>query len=135
MGTLHLPTKSRKAPTERQEDSIFWDRLADMPAWEAEQECVSRREQLVLEKDMMISERGRLGECQDSHAMGLAIIENNAQLTKLNERIKYLRKLQHHLQWKEAVRELFGQEAYEQCIVWIELHYQEQLQKRREWSS
>ena len=30
------------------DDAVFWDRLAEMPAWEAEQECVSRREALVL---------------------------------------------------------------------------------------
>ena len=36
-----------------QADQVFWDRIDGMPAWEAEQECVTRRESASLESSML----------------------------------------------------------------------------------
>lgn len=122
------------------EDAVFWDRLADMPAWEAEQECVARREALVLRQAMLAAERAKInppiGQRQKDEfaALGVAVTEDNAQLTRLNERIKYLRNLQAKVQWKDAVRTLFGADAMEQCIVWLEQQYGEQQATRRAWA-
>lgn len=115
-------------------EAIFWERVADMPAWEAEQELVLRRESVVLENAMLMSERERLSNGRESRAISAAIAENNAQLTAIGERIKYLRKLQDKVQWKKAVIDLFGQEAFEQCVVYMEQQYGEKCDQRREWN-
>lgn len=112
------------------DDAMFWDRVADMPAWEAEQELVRRRERLTVENDEMLAHKGRNGD-----EFGVRIMANNRQLTMLNERIKYLRNLQAKMHWKDAVRALFGQEAYEQCVVWIEQQYGHMDNQRREWAA
>jgi hypothetical protein len=120
--------------TERESDAVFWDRLHGMPNWEAEQECVMRRERLALENAMLNVEKVKSRRPLERDQLGAAILENNSQLTTLNERIKYLRKLQDRIQWKETVRELFGDEAVTQCKVHMEMQWAEVFSKRREWS-
>jgi len=116
-------------------EAIFWERVADMPAWEAEQELVLRRESVVLENAMLMSEREKLCKGRREYRMlGVALFENNAQLTAIGERIRYLRKLQDKVQLKTAVIELFGQEAFEQCVVYMEQQYGEKCDQRREWN-
>jgi hypothetical protein len=121
-------------------DKVFWDRVEEMPAWEAEQECVSRRERLCLENAMLGEERNKLMPLNSSirtkehKALGIAIQGNESQCTKLNERIRYLRKLQDRVQWKDAVINLFGQESFEQCVVWLEQQYGHMAATRREWA-
>lgn len=110
------------------DDQIFWDRIHDMPAVEAEQECVLRRENNSLQIAMLQKEHAavmsrRGAKCQEARDIGVAIAEVGAQNTALNERIKYLRNLQTKIQWKEAVRTLFGDDACEQCVVWIQQTY------------
>ena len=89
---------------------------------------------------MLESERNKLLPLNSSvrtreyKALGLAIRENASRQTKLNEHIKYVRKLQNRLQWKDAVLALFGQEGYEQCVVWIEQHHGHLISTRREWA-
>lgn len=41
-------------------------------------------------------------------------------MTKLNERIKELRKLQDRICWREAVQAVFGTEGVSSCLVWME---------------
>jgi hypothetical protein len=117
----------------RRDDAVFWDRLAEMPAWEAEQECVTRRESLVLENAMLGGEQVRAAGREHGAICG-SIRENNAQISRLVERIKYLRKLQDRVHWRETVRELFGDEAVEQCVVHIEQKWADVYGKRREWA-
>lgn len=108
------------------DDTIFWDRLGGMPAWEAEQECVRRREHVSHQNAQLLAERAKLvdvytRDARKKHdALGASMAENNAQLAKINEHIKYLRKLQNQVHWREAVRQLFGDEGVEQCIVYIQ---------------
>lgn len=122
-------------------DKVFWDRVEDMPAWEAEQECVSRREQLCLESAMLEAERNKLLplnsliRSKEYKLLGIAMKDIGSQCTKLNEKIKYLRKLQNRLQWKDAVRTLFGEESFEQCVVWLEQQYGHMSATRREWDA
>jgi hypothetical protein len=122
------------------EDAVFWDRILDMPPMEAEQECVLRREQIALENAMLMTERAKItpphGSKQraDFSDMGVALSQNAAQLTKLNERIKYLRRLQDKVQWKEAVRDLFGDDAVDRCVVYMEQRWGELYDLRREWA-
>jgi DNA gyrase/topoisomerase IV subunit B len=123
------------------DDKVFWARLEEMPPWEAEQECVARREQLCLENAMLDAERNKLNptgrpyETREYKALGVAMRENASRTTRLNERLKYLRKLQTRLEWKLAVQTLFGQEAYEQCAVWLEQQYKHLNDTRREWAA
>ena len=123
------------------QDAMFWDRLHDMPMLEAEQECVMRREQLALENAMLNTERTKINPPANSKEreafkdMGIAMSENMAQMTKLNERIKYLRKLQDKVCWREAVRDLFGDEAVEQCLVLMEQRMHELYDLRRQWAA
>jgi hypothetical protein len=100
------------------DDAVFWDRLFDMPAWEAEQECVIRRESLVLENAMLNGENVK-AYGKEKAAIGLAVQGNNSVISKLNERIKYLRKLQDRVQWRNAVYDLFGQDAVDQCLIYM----------------
>jgi hypothetical protein len=115
------------------EDQIFWDRIEQMPAWEAEQECVMRREHNALQLAMLKSEQSAASTPKERTRIGAAVDEIHGQFTLLNERIKYLRKLQDRLQWKRAVQTLFGQEAYEQCVVWLEQEYGHIADERRSW--
>lgn len=108
-----------------QDDQVFWDRVADMPSWEAEQECVLRRENNSLQMAMLrdtlnlILERTKGTRNQEAKRIGVEIANIGAQNTLLNERIKYLRNLQTKVSWRMAVETLFGIEAVEQCKVWL----------------
>lgn len=109
----------------KEPDSIFWDRLADMPFAEAEQECVIRRENNSLEIAMLQQEISAILDRtgvrnQEAKSIGSEMAGIMAQNTILNERIKYLRRLQDKVKWKEAVRAVFGDDAVDQCVVWIE---------------
>lgn len=113
------------------EDAMFWERLHDMPAWEAEQECVMRREELALQNAELLTQRSKMNppiglkQKELYAALGAEMQENSSRLVRLNERIKYLRKLQHRIQWKEAVRALFGDDAVEQCVIYMEQRWPE----------
>lgn len=118
------------------DDEIFWERIIDMPPWEAEQELVLRREKVVAEIGAMLNEMAAAKAAGNLKRAGVLAIQQHAhaaQLTKVNERIKYLRKLQNRVQWKEAVLALYGQEAYERCVVWIEQQYGHIEDQRRVW--
>ncbi len=113
-------TQASASPSE---DQVFWDRVADMPSVEAEQECVLRRENNALQIAML---QGELAEClakhgpsKESRALTVAMAEVQAQNSVLNERIKYLRKLQNAVNWRMAVEAVFGAEGVEQCKVWL----------------
>lgn len=108
------------------EDAIFWERLADMPALEAEHECVLRREQNNLTLAMLNSERAKVKEeGRYKHQVELlridaATCELQAQMTKLTGKIKELRKLQARICWRAAVLALYGEEGVAACLVWME---------------
>lgn len=127
--------------SQRNEDAMFWERTQDMPPMEAEQECVMRREQLALENAMLHTGRTKINpptspKQREAFAdMGVAMSENMVQMTKLNERIKYLRKLQDKVHWRETVRDLFGDDAVEQCIVHMEQRWNELYDLRRQWAA
>ena len=117
------------------DDAVFWERIADMPAWEAEQEIVLRREQLVLENSMLSGEREKAGQkTKEAREIGVAIQENNAALTKCAEKIKYLRNLQNRLAWRMAVEQVCGIEAVEKCLIWMEMMDGDKYKKRQEWA-
>jgi hypothetical protein len=99
------------------DDAIFWDRLAEMPFEEHEQECVLRRER-VIRQIAMLREKHRDAIGKEANQIGAAIDQDNAQLSRLNERIKYLRRLMDTISWKNAVKKVLGEEVYEQLIVW-----------------
>jgi hypothetical protein len=105
----------------QEDDAIFWERLAEMPFEEHEQECVLRREHVVLQLGVLAEAKslaeGR-GSKAEASAIGRDIFALGAQLTMLNERIKYIRRLMDSLSWRKAVRSVLGEEAYEQCVVW-----------------
>jgi hypothetical protein len=105
-------------------DSVFWDRLADMPAWGAEQECVLRRESNALQIAMLQRESAKIIErcgvrTKEVVAIGSEISGVMGQMTKLNERIKYLRRVNDACSWRRAVTALYGADAFNECRAWI----------------
>lgn len=107
------------------DDAMFWDRLAEMPHIEAEHECVLRREELCLQLAVLRTEMNELIKRGHTKTVSLREVtaaqsEVQAQLTKLNERIKELRKLQSRIDWRAAVATLYGEEAVVECLVWME---------------
>ena len=66
-------------------------------------------------------------------AIGQQLHGMMAMLTVVNERIKYLRKIQDSIIWRKAVKELLGEDAYEQCAAWIAAN-DEAAPFRREWA-
>lgn len=109
-----------------------------MPLVEAEEQCVYRRidlsEQVGILRERLAILKQR-GEDAAAVALGRQVRGVDATLTRLNERIKQIRKLQERIQWRETVRELFGDEAVEACLVHMEIRYGQLLNKRREWAS
>lgn len=118
------------------DDAIFWERIIDMPLWEAEQELVARREWIRAQQAETLV-RQRLHEQQGNHLKARTeVLKRDAlgvQSTMVNERIKYMRNLQNRLNWKDAVLAIYGQEGYEKCVVWMEQMYGEMDDRRREW--
>lgn len=118
-------------------DAVFWSRVADMPPWEAEQELVARRiwaSEQRAEAERALVDARRKGRASDADRCGKEIQALCTLFTALNERIGYLRKLQDKMQWKHAVRALYGDDAYEACVLWIEQQFGEQSDQRREWA-
>ena len=120
------------------DDAVFWDRLEQMPPFEAEQELTLRRENIALELAMLTVERTKINpkagkkEKQEWELLGRAIFEVGHRMTKINERIKYLRKLQDKIHWRNAVRALFGDEAVAQCVIYMETTWSEIYDFRRD---
>lgn len=103
------------------DDRMFWERLAEMPWEEHEQECVLRRERVVLQMAMLLREKAgasERGENVEAKRLGTAHSEAAAQLTLINERIKYIRRLMDAWSWRNAVKTVLGDEAYEQLREW-----------------
>ena len=121
------------------DEQFFWERISGMPMFEAEQELVFRKEGILLENAMLAHERACLLESrgkkneQEANRIGVAISENCALMTKISERIKYLRRAQDSIQWRKAVVAIFGQDGYEACAVWVAQNDEAQ-DWRREWS-
>lgn len=119
------------------DDLIFWERIAEMPLWEAEQECVMRREENALQRAMLQNEKDSAAaknRKNEEREIGAEIYQLMSQSTKLNERITMLRKLQDKIHWRSAVKALYGDEAATDCLVWMETNNSEIWEKRREWS-
>lgn len=122
------------------DESIFWERIADMPAWEAEQELVLRRENNALEIVMLQSlmaeelEASNGRKTAESRRIGEELYAIGAQNSLINERIKYLRRLQDSISWRRAVRAVCGDDAYEECAQWCAREEVEKDDKRREWA-
>ena len=109
-------------------DEIFWLRLAEMPDIEAEQECFSRKESLLMENAVLQAEilkiKTRKGiKTNESFALGVAISENNEQITRLNRHIRCIRMIDTNARWKESIRAICGQEALDDCLVWQQHQY------------
>jgi hypothetical protein len=99
------------------DDQVFWDRLQDMPWVEAEAECVRRREEVALQKNMLDNtlKAARTSRERDDIVAGLN--DCNSQLTLLNERIKWLRKTQAQANLKEACRQVLDADTFAEVCV------------------
>lgn len=120
-----------------QTDQVFWDRLSGMPPTEAEEECVLRRIELserVGHLRRQVASAKARGDDAAATKLGQEVRAVDATLTRVNERIKQIRKLLDRIQWRETVRELFGEEAVEACLIHMEIRYGELFDKRREWA-
>ena len=97
------------------EDQVFWNRLADMPWLEAEQECVARRETLVLELAALHAEAHKVLRQGAREELQAKICDRQGQCALLNVRLKYLRDVQYRVKWADAVKKLYGEEAFAAC--------------------
>jgi hypothetical protein len=123
--------------TDQEADQIFWERIQDMPHWEAETECVMRREHNNLQIAVLqkaLADTGTKTGKRTKHAAEIAaeMAGIMSQNTLINERVKYLRKLQNQIQWKEAVRVVCGQETLDEVMVYIEQTWGQQEREREE---
>lgn len=122
------------------DDKVFWERLADMPFWEAEQELVLRREHNQLQLGVLASARAALvgnltkAAKREAAELGAAMAGIHQQMTLINERLKYLRKLQERIHWRAAVKATLGDEAALACSIWIEQQWAEVYDARRKWA-
>lgn len=117
-----------------EDDQIFWDRLQDMPHFEAEQELVMRREDLLLQRAMLAGELEKAKETRsrkDVTRIGTGLLDVAAQLSLINERIKYIRRLGDRIKWRAAVAAVAGEDVVEQCLIWMEMEYAEEFAFRR----
>lgn len=110
------------------QEAVFWERIADMPAAEAEQELVARRLALVAENLALADLHRSPGD-----SAGRRMIENSTALAVLNERIKYLRKLRTAISWRAAVDAVYGADGVERCVIWIEQQMLLQDTERQGW--
>lgn len=101
-------------------EAIFWDRLLDMPDIEAAEELKVRKEELVLQNAMLLNERASARNRVVESELGLAMSENNALLTKINDRLKFVNERMNRLCWREAVKACFGEDGFLQCVQWME---------------
>lgn len=119
------------------DDCVFWDRLAEMPPLEAEQELVLRREELTLATNMLrnkMADSKIAGRSKEATEIGNAIRTVDSQLSLIGERIKYLRKVEDHVRWRDAVLNVLGQDALEACVIWRIQQGQEADNMRRRWA-
>ncbi len=107
------------------DDQVFWDRIADMPWVEAELECVKRREELTQQRHDLEAEVLSQTHRQRRDLAKLNAKEIDGQLTLLNERIKWLRKVQARVSWAEACRAVLDHETYTEVRVRMALLEQE----------
>lgn len=103
----------------KREDQVFWERLADMPWIEAEQECVSRRERLVLELTALHAEGQKVTNKGLREELRAEICDRQGQCAMLNERLRYLRDALFRVKWGQAVKTLYGEEAFAACREFI----------------
>ena len=101
------------------EDQKFWDRLADMPWTEAEQECVLRRESLVLQLGMLETERVNSRCKKDDERISEGLNDVRAQLSLIKERLMYLRRALDAVRWRKGVQEVLGVDAYLQVSEYL----------------
>lgn len=101
-----------------EDDAIFWERLGDMPDIEAVAELRLRRTRAIEEKEECEEYMaGRSGAARaDAVSRQLGI---NKLLTKINEELKTRNLRMDNASWRNAVRTVLGDEAYEQCREWI----------------
>jgi hypothetical protein len=102
-----------------QEDSIFWDRLQDMPDAEAVQELNLRRDDLVLQK-AVLQKAKVAANLRDAAEITRAVMENDSLITKINSEAKQRNIRMDRRKWKDSVRAVFGDEGVEKCLIWME---------------
>lgn len=103
------------------EEAIFWERLRGMPAIEAEQECVLRREYMVLQINMLNQQKPEPGpgRIREERLIAQELVQLQTSISVINERIKYYRKVRNAANWSNAVKALFGQDGWNQCREWV----------------
>lgn len=101
-----------------EDDAIFWERLIDMPDTEAIDLLRDRRTKLVAERSELVSyAAGRHPNIKREAGQRLAEIDPS--ITKLNEEISKRCNRQNNASWRNAVRTVLGEDAYNACREWI----------------
>lgn len=101
-----------------EDDAFFWERLQDMPDIEAVGELSLRRTRLVERKRELIAYwDGRYAKKDHKDSAELAGID--LTLTKVNEEIKMRNRRMDNASWRNAVRAVLGDDAYNLCREWV----------------
>lgn len=98
-------------------EETFFLRLAEMPLVEVESELTLRRIILVaenIELQKYCAGRDVVSE------FGVRMHGNNRQLSMINDELKRIRNVMDRTNWRNAVKAVYGQEAFEKCYLWIE---------------
>lgn len=103
------------------EEAIFWERLRGMPAVEAEQECVLRREYMLLQMNMLKNQKPEPGpgRIREQKRINEEIWLMQQTIGVINERMHFYRNVRNNASWSNAVKALFGQDGWNQCREWV----------------
>lgn len=124
--------------TKHDSDMVFWERLEEMPHWEAEQECVLRRNALVERKASIEAQRKdtpvtRYGiEAKEALFKEIKLIDG--QMSKLNDRISALRRLQTAVNWRASIKAVCTPDVYEAVCVYHEQQFGHIDDQRTRWN-
>lgn len=89
-----------------------------MPDIEAVAELSLRREELVARLAALVEyNRGRYIKTDEIDGQKKHTID--ATLTKINEEMKFRNRRMDSVSWRNAVRAVLGEDAYNQCRDWI----------------
>lgn len=104
---------------------VFLERVRQMPDEEAEIELVLRMEHHHLQYAVCMRARQELAgrsekdKKREFARLGQEVAAMSHDFGRLRDELKMIRRRMDRLNWSKAVRDVLGEEAYEQCRVWM----------------
>ena len=101
------------------------ERTTYMPASEAVDELIARRDKLTLELALLNTERQCFHGRKTSPEfvrLGREIAVINCDMSRISSAVKERRMKSGEALWREAIIAVYGQEAYQACKIWMIQH-------------